>query len=36
VNADVRRYQAVAISVERGPQGSAAGPTSIPILSGTI
>lgn len=36
VNADFRRYQAVAISVERGPQGSAAGPTTVPILSGTI
>lgn len=36
VNADFRRYQTVAISVESGPQGSSAGPTSIPILSGTI
>jgi hypothetical protein len=36
VNADFRRYQAVAISVERGPQGSAAGPTTVPILNGTI
>ncbi len=36
VNADFRRYQAVAISVEPGPQGSAAGPTSPPILAGTI
>jgi anti-sigma-K factor RskA len=36
VNADFRRYQAVAISVEQGPQGSPAGPTTVPILSGTI
>jgi len=36
VNADFRRYQAVAISVEQGPQGSTAGPTTVPILSGTI
>jgi anti-sigma factor RsiW len=36
VNADFRRYQAVAISVEQGPQGSSAGPTSVPILAGTI
>jgi anti-sigma-K factor RskA len=36
VNADFRRYQAVAISVERGPQGSAAGPTTVPILNAAI
>ncbi len=36
VNADFRRYQAVAISVEQGPQGSAAGPTGAPILSANI
>lgn len=36
VNADFRRYQAVAISVEAGPQGSSAGPTSVPILAGTL
>jgi hypothetical protein len=36
VNADFRRYQAIAISVERGPQGSAAGPTTVPILNGAI
>jgi anti-sigma-K factor RskA len=36
VNADFRRYQAVAISVEQGPAGSAAGPTSAPILVATI
>ncbi len=36
VNADFRRYQAVAISVEHGPQGSSAGPTTEPILVGTI
>ena len=36
VNADFRRYQAVAISVEEGPHGSAAGPTSAPILQATI
>lgn len=36
VNVDFRRYQAVAISVEQGPQGSAAGPTSAPILVATI
>lgn len=36
VNADFRRYQAVAISVEQGPQGSAAGPTSAPILMANI
>lgn len=36
VNADFRRYQAVAISVEQGPQGSAAGPTSAPILVADI
>jgi anti-sigma-K factor RskA len=36
VNADFRRYQAVAISVEPGPQGSAAGPTTTPILLATI
>lgn len=36
VNADFRRYQAVAISVEQGPTGSPAGPTSVPVLAGTI
>jgi anti-sigma-K factor RskA len=36
VNADFRRYQAVAISVEQAPQGSPAGPTRAPILLATI
>jgi anti-sigma-K factor RskA len=36
VNADFRRYQAVAISVEQGPQGSAAGPTSAPVLMANL
>jgi hypothetical protein len=36
VNADFRRYQAIAISVEHGPNGSPTGETSLPILVGTI
>ncbi len=35
VGPDVTRYRAVAISVERGPDG-APGPTSAPVLVGTI
>jgi len=36
VTAEFRRYQAVAISVEEGPRGSSAGPTTAPILTATI
>jgi len=36
VDADFRRHQGVAISIEQGPRGSAAGPTSAPVLSGKI
>ena len=36
VAADFARYRAVAISVERGPSGSSGGPTTQPILVGTI
>ena len=36
VSADFRKVQAVAISIEQGPRGSSAGPTSPPILVATI
>jgi anti-sigma-K factor RskA len=36
VRGDLRRYQAVAISIEPGPSGSAGGPTGAPVLTADL